>query len=75
MPSRSGPTLIPAHVLSQRPPLARELIQRRILRGETQAQVAAHVGIHTVTYQSIESGRLIPSAPTLARIKAALGWT
>lgn len=52
---------------------ARTLREWRILRGETQKQASAAVGIHPVTWSEYERGRMIPSATILRRIALHCG--
>jgi transcriptional regulator with XRE-family HTH domain len=46
----------------------RTLREWRILRGDTQREAAAAVGIHPVTWSEYERGKMIPSATILRRI-------
>lgn len=52
---------------------ARTLREWRELRGETQRQASAAVGIHPVTWSEYERGRMIPSATILRRIAQHCG--
>ncbi|MGH7737259.1 MAG: helix-turn-helix domain-containing protein [Candidatus Tyrphobacter sp.] len=46
----------------------RTLREWRVLRGETQREASAAVGIHPVTWSEYERGKMIPSATILRRI-------
>lgn len=52
---------------------ARTLRAWRRLKGETQRQAAAAVGIHYVTWSTYECGHVNPSALTLRRIARHFG--
>jgi transcriptional regulator with XRE-family HTH domain len=69
-----GVLLPPSDVLVARPPLARSLTERRVAAGIAQQVLADRVGVHVLTISSFEVGRTVPSARTLAKIKAVLGW-
>jgi len=52
---------------------ARTLREWRVLRGETQKQASAAVGVHPVTWSEYERGKMIPSAMILQRIARYCG--
>jgi len=70
----SGLFLPPPEVLNARPPLARELTWRRIQAGISQRTLAERVGVHMQSISFYETARMVPSARTLAKLKAELGW-
>ena len=70
----TGPQLVSTATLAARPELARELTLRRVGLGISQAELARRVGLHRTTITFYETGAMTPSAPTLARVKKALGW-
>lgn len=51
------------------------LARIRGLRGLTQAQLAALVGMNRVTISNLERGKSRPKWLTETRLRAALGWT
>jgi transcriptional regulator with XRE-family HTH domain len=52
---------------------ARTLREWRVLRGETQKEASAAVGIHPVTWSEYERGKMVPSAAILRRIARHCG--
>jgi transcriptional regulator with XRE-family HTH domain len=52
---------------------ARTLREWRVLRGETQKEASAAVGIHPVTWSEYERGKMVPSATILRRIARHCG--
>lgn len=70
-----GPVLIPEHVLAQRTELAREMTLRRIRAGMSQMDLARVSGVPQASIADYEVGVIRPGPRSLAKIKAALGWT
>ena len=58
-------------VLRTRPPLQREMIDARVRAGLTQEQLARRMGTKQSAIARLESGRILPSIPTLKKMAEA----